>query len=258
MLHKRFFVFSSICFWLSGCATDKPSEQWVNLFNGNDLTNWTVKINHHKVGENYGNTFRVEDGLLKVRYDQYEFNDEFGHLFYNTPFDNFHLRLDYRFIGEFEEGAPSYARLNSGVMFHSQSPRSINLDQNWPISVEMQFLADTGDGSRFTGSMCSPGTDVVYAQKIYPEHCLPSNFKALTKEQWVHAELIVKQNTITHMINGEVVLQYSRPTIDGKDGIVVGQSPEYKEHGKILQSGYIGLQSEGQSIEFKNIIIRRL
>ena len=50
---------------------------WVQLFNGKNLDNWTVKIHHYEVEDNFGNTFRVEDGILKVRYDEYEgdFND---------------------------------------------------------------------------------------------------------------------------------------------------------------------------------------
>ena len=54
----------------------------IQLFNGKDLKNWTPKIRNHKVGDNYKNTFRVEDGLLKVRYDGYDnFNFQYGHLF---------------------------------------------------------------------------------------------------------------------------------------------------------------------------------
>lgn len=31
-----------------------------------DIDNWIVKIHHHNVGDNFGNTFRVEDGVIKV------------------------------------------------------------------------------------------------------------------------------------------------------------------------------------------------
>jgi len=258
MTFKPFLLSCALALGLLACADNNESDQWTTLFNGHDLDDWVVKINHHEAGDNYGNTFRVEDGLLKVRYDQYDFTDEFGHLFYKTPYKNFHLRVDYRFSGEFETGGPSYAILNSGVMFHSQSAQSINKDQNWPVSVEMQFLADLGDGKRKTGSMCSPGTNVVFAGKVYPDHCLPSNQPALAKDQWVTAELVVKGDSVTQLINGEIVLQYSKPTLDGNDQIVTGQNPEYKEDGKLLESGYIALQSEGQPVEFRNVQIKEL
>ena len=122
-------------------ATTK--NQWIKLFNGKDLDDWIVKVHHHDAGVNFGNTFRVEDGMIKVRYDQYgDFNDQFAHLYYKEPLSHYHLKLDYHFTGTLQKGAPSYTMLNSGVMFHSQDPRSMPKEQNWPISVEMQFLAD--------------------------------------------------------------------------------------------------------------------
>jgi hypothetical protein len=95
---------------LSACTSSKLSRgnaEWHPLFNGQDLTDWVVKIQHHEVGENVGNTFRVEEGIIKVRYDQYgEFNDQFGHLYYRVPFASYHLKLEYRFVGELQRGAP--------------------------------------------------------------------------------------------------------------------------------------------------------
>tara|TARA_R110000744_G_scaffold219902_3_gene338676 strand:+ start:36321 stop:37097 length:777 start_codon:yes stop_codon:yes gene_type:complete len=257
MFKTVFFIFTMIC-GLFGCVTQSEPEQWMTLFNGKDLDDWVVKINHHETGNNYGNTFRVEDGLLKVRYDQYDFVDEFGHIFYKTPFKNFHLRVDYRFSGQFEKGGPDHAILNSGVMFHSQSAASIHQHQDWPVSVEMQLLADLGDGKRMTGNMCSPGTNIVFEGEIYPEHCLSSTHPALGKDQWVRAELVVEGDSVTQLINGQIVLLYSHPTIDGNDRIVKGQRQEFQVDGQVLTSGYIALQSEGQPIEFKNVQIKEL
>ncbi|WP_158965760.1 DUF1080 domain-containing protein [Paraglaciecola sp. L3A3] len=258
MTTKSFFVITSIMITLLGCGSTSNSDEWITLFNGKDLNDWTVKVNHFESGDNYGNTFRVEDGMMKVRYDQYEFTDEFGHIYYKTPFSNFHLTVDYRFSGEFEEGGPKHAVLNSGVMFHSQSPGSMPKEQNWPVSVEMQYLADLGDGKRTTGNMCSPGTNIEFEGETFPKHCLPSNKKALPKDEWVTAELIVQGENVSQYINGELVLEYSNPTIDGKDRTVKGQTAEYKQGGKQLKSGYIALQSEGQPIEFKNVKIKIL
>lgn len=256
MAMKIFFV--TLSMMMLGCSNTASSDEWITLFNGKDLDDWTVKIHHYEAGNNYGNTFRVEEGMLKVRYDQYEFSDEFGHIFYKSPFKNFHLSVDYRFSGEFEDTAPSYALLNSGVMFHSQSAESQKKDQNWPVSVEMQYLADLGDGKRTTGNMCSPGTNIEFEGKVYPGHCLQSRKKALPKNQWVTAELIVNGTKITQLINGEVVLVYSHPTIDGNDQMVKGAAAEFKQGGKALDSGYIALQSEGHPIEFKNVKIKLL
>ncbi len=244
---------------LSACSSQPQTGEWVDLFNGKNLNNWTAKINHHEPGDNYANTFRAEDGLLKVRYDQYEqFNERFGHLFYDKEFTHFHLKFDYRFSGEFLESAPSYAKRNSGVMFYSQSPESIQTHQNWPISVEMQLLAELEPGkTRPTGNMCSPGTEVFYKGELYQGHCLKSSSKTYQMNQWVSAELIVNHGQVTQIINGEVVLKYSQAYAT-KDDLIAGENPEIWQQMTVLTSGYIGFQSEGQPVEFKNIKIKEL
>lgn len=252
------YFFVAIIFLLS-CKQKKNTPEWVDLFNGNDLKDWTVKIYHHDVGVNFGNTFRVVDNMIQVRYDEYgDFNDQFAHLYYNKPFSRFHLKLEYQFTGELQPGAPDYTLLNSGVMFHSQDPHTMPKEQNWPISVEMQFLAALGDGKpRPTGNMCSPGTDIVYNGEVYAGHCLNSSSKTFDKAEWVQADLIVLGDSlITHIINGDTVLQYSKPTMGG--GVVSGYDSVIWKPGMPLKSGYIALQSEGQPINFRNIRIREI
>lgn len=235
------------------------NAEWVPLFNGKDIDDWIVKIHHYEVGDNFGNTFRVEDSIIKVRYDKYDvFNDQFGHLYFKQPFSYYHLKFDYRFVGKWCSTAPEYTILNSGVMFHSEDPRLMPKEQDWPISVEMQLLAGLNDGqARPTGNMCSPGTHVVYKGKLETQHCIESSSKTYVGEQWVRGELIVLGDSlITHIINGDTVLQYSKPQIGG--GVVNNYNLAIKVDGKLLSSGYIALQSEGQPVDFKNIFIRNL
>lgn len=253
-----FFVIAFLCCACSG-SRKADNNQWIQLFNGKDISDWTVKVHHHDAGVNFGNTFRVEDGMIKVRYDQYgDYNNQFAHLYYKEPFSNYHLKLDYRFAGSLQKGAPSYTMLNSGVMFHSQDPRTILKEQDWPISIEMQFLAGLGDGQpRPTGNMCSPGTEIVYKGQMYNGHCLNSTSKTYDKDEWVHAELIVLHDSlITHVINGDTVLQYSKPTMGG--GVVNGYDKNIFKPGMPLTSGFIALQSEGQPIDFRNIYLKKL
>ena len=242
-----------------GQAQNVTKEDWVSLFNGKDISDWFVKIQHHETGDNYGNTFRVEDNVLKVRYDQYDkFNERFGHLYYKNPFSYYHLVIEYRFTGEWRKDAPAYTILNSGVMFHSQDPRSMPKEQDWPISVEMQFLGGLSDGKpRPTGNMCSPGTHIVYNGKLDTRHCIDSRSKTYDGDQWVRAELIVLGDSlITHIINGDTVLQYSQPQIGGP--VVNRFDPAQKPDGKILKEGFIALQSEGQPIDFRKVELLNL
>lgn len=247
---------------MGACAVKEShssnEEGYTTLFNGKDINNWIVKINHHDAGDNFGETFRVKDDMIQVRYDQYgAFNEQYGHLYFEKPFSSFHLKLDYRFVGEWKEDAPGYTILNSGIMYHSQDPRTMYKDQDWPISVEMQFLGGLGDGNpRPTGNMCSPGTEIVYEGKIYPNHCFDSSSDTYDGDQWVSAELIVLGDSVKHIINGDTVLRYSLPQIGG--GVVNNYDPAIKIDGKILKSGFIALQSEGQPIDFRNIRIKEL
>jgi hypothetical protein len=261
---KRFTTFLSVIFiFLTPTLSAQESESnedWKDLFNGKDINDWIVKIHHHDVGVNYGNTFRVEGNMIRASYDNYgeTFDDQFGHLYYKKPYSYFRLQMEYRFVGELYPGAPSYTIMNSGVMFHSQDPRTMPKEQNWPISVEMQFLGGLEEGkSRPTGNMCSPGTEVVYNGKIFPGHCINSSSETYFGDQWVKAELIVfGDSLVIHLVNGDTVLQYTQPQIGG--GVVERYDPTFKPDGKLLTEGFIALQSEGQPVDFKNIRLLNL
>lgn len=241
-------------------TTGKSTEaEWETIFNGKNLEGWTAKLQHHESGDNYANTFLVVDGIIQVNYDGYErFDERYGHLFYKKPYSSFHLKFDYRFTDQWMEDAPSYTYRNSGVMFHSQAPETILKEQDWPISVEYQMLADAGDGKpRPTGNMCSPGTEVFYNGEMDPRHCISSSSPTFPWDEWVHAELIVyRDSLVIHKVNGEQVLEYTNPQIGG--GVANRFDPSYKVDGQMLKEGYIGLQAEGQGVEFKNIKIKEL
>ncbi|GEO11650.1 3-keto-disaccharide hydrolase [Segetibacter aerophilus] len=261
-ISKSYFVSILLIVLVAGfnsCATAQKNvsqADWKPLFNGKDIKDWVVKIYHHEVGEDPANTFRVEDGMVKVRYDKYDsFNQQYGHLFYKQPFSYYRLKFEYRITGEWRKDAPSYTIRNSGVMFHSQDPKTILKEQDWPISVEFQLLAGLDDGKpRPTGNMCSPGTDVVYKGKKDPRHCIESTSKTFSVDQWVSGEIIVLGDSlVTHIINGDTVLQYSQPQIGG--GVANNFNPAIKQDGKLLSSGFIALQSEGQPVDFRKVEI---
>ena len=161
-------------------------EGWIPLFNGKDLDGWKPKIKGYDLGENYGNTFRVENGLLKVSYDRYsQFDGKFGHLFYKSPFSHYRLRVEYRFVGGQCKGGPSWAFRNSGIMIHGQSPESMRKDQDFPVSIEVQLLGGTGRGDRPTGNVCTPGTNIVMRDRLITQHCTNSHSKTYQGDEWV-------------------------------------------------------------------------
>lgn len=257
----KYFASALLCASLIGCSARKEhKEEWKPLFNGKDLTGWTAKIYPYDVGENYANTFRVKDNVIQVNYDGYgdKYQDRFGHLYYDMPYSHYHLKLEYRFYGDLYPEAPSYTLRNSGIMFHSQDPRTMPANQDWPISVEMQFLGGLSDGkSRTTGNMCSPGTHIYLNGELNTTHCINSNSKTYDGDQWVKAELIVLGDSlIQHIIEGDTVLTYSKPHIGGP--VVNNFDPRIKVDGSALKEGFIALQSEGQPVEFRNIYLKDL
>lgn len=249
----------ALCCTSALAQNDPDGEEWLTLFNGRDLDAWVVKIKHHPVGENYAETFRVEDGLLTVSYDGYtDFDEQFGHIFYKEPFAFYRLRLQYRFIGEQASNAPEWAIRNSGAMLHSQPPETMPSEQDFPISVEFQFLGGLSDGkARPTGSMCSPGTEVIYKGRQAGTHCVNSSSGTFDGDQWVTAEaLVLGGERIVHYINGEAVIEYGGIHYGG--GVVSGHRPEMKPDGEPLTEGYIALQSEGHPVQFRRIELLNL
>jgi hypothetical protein len=241
-------------------AAEADREEWIELFNGRDLSGWTPKISQHPLGENFADTFRVENGVLQVRYDKYDhFGTQFGHLFYQTPYSYYRLIIEYRFVGEQARGHPGdWAFRNSGVMIHAQDPRTMTRDQDFPISVEAQFLGGRGDGkARPTMNMCSPGTEVVVDGKLYPEHCLDSSSQTYDGDQWVRVEMLVLgAGQITHFVDGKEVLQYALPQYGG--GVVHGHDPAAQPVGELIEGGYIVLQSESHPIDFRRVALLNL
>lgn len=238
-------------------AATPRQEKWVSLFDGKTLSGWTPKIVGQEAGKDPYDTFRVVDGKIVVDYDKYdgEFKDRFGHLFFRTEFSNYRLRLEYRFVGEQVKGGPGWAWRNSGVMIHGQSPASMSLDQSFPVSIEVQFLGGDGSGKRPTGNLCTPGTNVVYQDKLWTQHCTNSTSPTLDGDQWVRIEVEVKDGHIKHFVNGKLVIEYDSPQLDPNDA----DGKKLIKDGKLtLNGGTISLQSESHPCEFRNIEVMRL
>ncbi len=233
----------------------KPSqsEQWIQLFNGKNLDGWTPKIRGYPLGNNFAETFRVEDGILKVAYDKYDgpFNDRFGHLFYKTEFSNYVLRIEYRFVGKQCDGGPAWAFRNSGVMLHGQKPETMAVNQEFPVSIEAQLLGGDGTNPRPNLNLCTPGTHVEMDGKLVTRHCTNSSSKTFHGDDWVKCELEVRGNeVIRHKIDGKVVLQYSKPQLDPTDP---SAKPLIKDGKVMLGGGTISLQSESHPVEFHKV-----
>lgn len=245
------------------------TEDWQPLFNGNDLSNWDIKIAGHPLNDNYKNTFQIDSGMLRVKYDAYDsFRGKFGHLYYNERLSYYKLRFQYRFVGEQIPGAPGWGALNSGVMIHSQSAASVEIDQDFPVSLEAQLLAAPAGEQRTTGNICTPGTLVHMGDSLRTEHCINSVSKSYPVGRWVNAVIeVYGDSLVRHIIEGDTVLTYTRPMIGGgfvsedhnwKDARIDNAKYWTDRENTPLKEGYIALQAESQPVDFRNMELLNL
>ena len=160
------------------CLFDLPSvnaEQpsgtqtgWISLFNGKDLDGWTPKIKGYELGENYGDTFRVEDGVLKVAYDQVQPVRRQvrppvlqGQVLALSAADRVPLRR--RSVPRRRRLGDSQQRRHAplpAARDHGQGPGFPGLDRG-PVPRRQRAKA-----RRTTGNLCTPGTHVVMDGKL--------------------------------------------------------------------------------------------
>ena len=238
-------------------AESATEENWIQLFNGKDLNDWQIKFTNHELGENYNNTFRVEDGLLRVRYDNWgEWDGSFGHIFYKDEFSHYKLRVEYRFVDEQVNGGPGWAYRNNGLMIHGQSAESMELDQQFPTSIEVQLLGGTqgkeGYDPRSTLNLCTPGTNVVMNGELIEQHCTTSKSKTFYGDEWVTAEVEVHGGEIIrHFVDGEEVMHYEQPQLDPRDPTYQALLPA--DGNIMITKGTISLQAESSPTDFRKV-----
>ncbi|MDH5610427.1 MAG: DUF1080 domain-containing protein [Cyclobacteriaceae bacterium] len=255
---KKYLIYSLALMALFACQPPRPAQQvetqWVSLFDGKSLEGWTIRIVGKELNENFGNTFRVDSGLLKIRYDQYEsFDGQFGALYYNTPFTNYRLRVEYRFVGQTAPGAPEWGYRDSGVQYHGQSPQAMEAGQSFPVCLEYNLLGGNGTDERPNGQICVPGTTVETGAGRNTSFCtMPDVRRTFPGDQWVTLEIEVQDTVISHYANGELLLTYYNPRYDSTHAIARTLITNDNDR---IAGGYISLQSNSQPIDFRKIEI---
>jgi hypothetical protein len=257
------------CSETASSNTGKSKEDWISLFNGKDLTGWDIKIAGEPLDSNYLNTFRVEDSMLRIVYDQYKtFDGKYGHLYYQTPYSYYKIKFQYRFTGNQTPGGATWNVRNSGVMVHSQSAKSVNIGQDFPVSVEVQLLGGLGNGERSTGNVCTPGTQVYMNGSLRNDHCITSSSKTYNGDQWVSMEvLVLGDSIIQHIVEGDTVLAYEKtevgggfvgPTYSWTQAHITDSAYWLAKDKTPLKEGYIALQAESHPIDFRKIELLNL
>ena len=252
---KKLFAAGLLLSCFVTIVNSSETEKWVPLFNGKSLEGWTPKIVGHEAGKNFGNTFRVENGILSVRYDQYEsnFNSRFGALYFNKKFTNYRLRAEYRFIGELTPGAPSWGYRDNGVQYHGQSPSSMAINQPFPVCLEYNLHGGNGKDDRPVGEICANGITVEIDGKKSQSYCTPASVKrTLHGDQWVMLEIDVRDSVITHYVNGEEILRFKNPRYNATHEL--GRTFIRNGLDRVTE-GYVSIQSNSHPIDYRKIEI---
>jgi hypothetical protein len=238
---------------LSESNTSGP--QWESIFNGKDLEGWIPKITGLPLGENFGNTFSVKDGILSIRYDAYgdDFDDRFGALFYDKKLKDYRLKVEYRFIGETAPGAPEWGYRDSGVQYLSQSPQSLEIDQAFPICLEYNFHGGNGTDERPVGAICANGTFIEINGQKNESYCtMPFVKETFHGDQWVTMEIDIKDGKITHFVNGKAIISFNNPSLNPENEL----AKTLMQNGNTaLTEGYISFQSNSHPIDFRKIAL---
>lgn len=114
---------------LSALAETITPKSRIAIFNGSDLSNWTVDVPSADDDTDTPPSFIVRDGMLV------SLGEPRGHLITRTAYKDYRLDVEYRFPGE-----PG----NAGILIHSSTPRA--LYNMFPRSIEVQMQhGDAGD-----------------------------------------------------------------------------------------------------------------
>lgn len=238
----------------------EPDEGWVQLFNGRDLTGWDTFLSRpfgtdEAIGLNrdpYG-VYTVQDGAIRIS------GEVWGALTSHDAYENYHLRVEFRW-GEKKWPPREQSKRDSGILYHAVGPHGAQAG-NWMRSHEMQIQeGDSGDYHSLDGALIdieaerglydggqhlkhAPGAPVVVGVH---ERVLKAVDHEKPSGAWNVAEVILDGDTITHIMNGHVVLRASnsRHVVDGEEVPLTG--------------GRIQIQSEGAEVFYRKIEVRPL
>lgn len=207
-------------FTLSILLISCNTEQKIELFNGQDLDNWTIYVDSED-GEPK-DLFFVEDGVMNT------LGDPFGYIRTRESYSNYKLHLEWRWV---EEAS------NSGVLLHVQGK-----DMIFPHCVEAQLW--NGRAGDFV--LMGKGAAISVKDSTYEVLSEENRYLAIPKfeessekpaGEWNSYDITSKDGSIELYVNG--VLQNTGTASS-------------------LSEGNIALQSEGAPLQFRNIYLQPL
>jgi len=201
------------------------------LFDGKTTKGW------HSYGKNYaGAGWKAENGVLHFDPDAAK-DGQGGDLVTNAEYANFHLKLDWKI-------APNG---NSGILFYVKDDAA-KYPNTFSTGLEMQVLDNDGhpDG-KITKHRAGDLYDLIQSKS---EPVKPVG-------EWNSAEIISKNVKLTLILNGVVVVETVlwddtfKKLIDGSKFATWPGFGTFKK-------GKIALQDHGNSVWYRNIVLKQL
>lgn len=163
---------------LINTACDKTKTEntgeWIDLFNGKDLTGWTAS-------ENTG-SFKVEDGILVASGDR-------SHLFYSGDLENAQFRNF-----EFSVDVMTTYLANSGIYFHTKYQ-----EEGWPERGFEVQINNTHIG----------GGDYRELKKTGSLYGIRNTYKTYVKDSvWFNVHFIVQNKHVMIEVDGRKIVDY--------------------------------------------------
>jgi Domain of Unknown Function (DUF1080) len=252
----------AMCLSLMSPKAQTQDSAWVNLL-ADGLTGWTNYFQKNATGVAKDTWKITPEGWLHVDI-QVDFNTSgFGHLFWTKRKLSYYIvRAEYRFPTNSygPNWGQGWNRENNGLMLHSQDPATMG-GKDFPTSIEVQLLGKNNEqnaqlksqGFKYASSanMCSPGTFIAYnGNANFTTHCTNSVYPNAWKNTDIPFEdpagwsdvtvRVLADSLVQHFIHSQKVMEYTRLRLD---------------NGTPLKEGYLSVQAEGTSTQFRKLEI---
>ncbi len=240
-MYKFLFLLVTLAF--CACSSTKnttmnsSTEGWTSLFDGSSTNGW------HTYGKTTaGKIWKIEDGAIHLDAgSKKDMPGEGGDLVTNDEYENYHLKLDWKL-------AP---KGNSGIIFnvHEDAAKFPNTYNTGP---EMQVLDN--------GTPVTPGhaDGKLYSHRAGDLYDLLASKEAVKPVgEWNHVELVVKNGNLDFYMNGQHTLSTKMWDDNWRRMIAISKFKDMAGFGT-YNKGRIALQDHGESVWFKNIMIKNL
>lgn len=190
------FIFLGVALLVAGCCTQQRNQSgWISLFNGKNLTGWTVRGKA---------TWSVQNGVLVGA-------GGMGHIYTDATATDFEFKGKFRIT---EDGA----KANSGLYFRAHPPAD-NPD-GFPRGYEAQ-ICNSQDA--YTGWLWKPGKPTGKATAL------------LTKDgEWFDYRIRAVGSHIQFWINDQLVMTYDDSEYKTGHFAIQGHNPGMKIEAKDL------------------------